>query len=382
MTTTVGSSGWEHGPLLISSEACRLGHQRTLTHEEARELAALRGSVQRAALGGAEVLAIPRGTPAGVIPLDERAVVIVQFLMRGGAGLSRAEETSPWWVSEEDWQLVEGSWQVEGELQLFDAMARVAAQAEGSTWGDEQRAQRYLSLPLTAGEYVVEWASFTCPTRDQIFFVRLRQAGYRPARPAEILPVPQYQTVTLTDAVVEQATALTFVGHGDGGPTVILSNSVRDAWLGVGDGGEQDHYRLACESMETFEFMGTQAFCLQEEGSTAVVTLEDGLLLPRWVAADSPAGVLGVALAASYQPVLRDGEPVYFESAGGRFTLQHAVDRGAHREEDAFEFELPAGRYRVEQIDAKGWLEWQGRVLHPSGDEEEVMVQAYRFRRV
>lgn len=162
---------------------------------------------------------------------------------------------------------------------------------------------------------------------------------------------------------------------------MILSHTILEKWQGVDSGEEPTHYDLACDSEETFTFEDTDAFSLQEEGSTAVVPYEDGILFPRWVGADSGAAVLAVALQASYEPILRDEEPLHFESKGGLYTLQHAADAGKETKY-TFTFELPAGRYVVEQLDVDGRCEWRGQALLPDGNRERTMVQAYRFRRV
>jgi hypothetical protein len=245
-----------------------------------------------------------------------------------------------------------------------------------------------LSVSLEPGTYVVEWANLTVPTRDMLTFVRLRKEGHVPARPDEVLPMPKVKELAASAEVIELAKTLVFVDHGDGGPTIILPNAVRGRWGGIQKiaGEEETHYDFACGNEETFEFDGHDAFCLQEVGSTAVLAVPEGLLLPRWVGADSKAGVLAVALQVPYKPVLDDDDdPVFFESKGGRFTLMHATEwTGAPEQfqQTSLEFEIPAGKYAVEQMDVDGRAEWKGKVNFPDGQSERSMVQAYRFRRL
>jgi len=196
--------------------------------------------------------------------------------------------------------------------------------------------------------------------------------------------------IRATDDIEERAKSLKFVDHGDGGPTIVISNQVRNKWFGVCNeagaavfGEEHTHYDDACDLAEVTEFEGQDAFVLEEEGSTAFVEKPDGFMLIRWVGADSNAGVLAVAEACSYAPVLRDDAPMLFTSVGGMYTLMHATDDGRALSDATYtfdEFEIPAGRYLVQQIDADGRCEWNGTVIYADGNED-VMVQAYRFVR-
>ena len=198
------------------------------------------------------------------------------------------------------------------------------------------------------------------------------------------------QELRVSGDVEERAGSLEFVGHGDGGPTILLSNESRPKWFGVCNeagepvyGKQPTHYDLACDSSEVLAFEGRDAFCLQEEGSTAFVPTADGFLLIRWVAADTPAAVLAVAEACSYAPMLRDDAPLFFTSGGGSYTLMHATEDGRKLDDAMWEyaeFEIPAGRYAVQEIDADGEPEWSGDVIFPDG-QEGAMVQAYRFMR-
>lgn len=385
----IGGFGWELGPVVIGSAALRQALQRKLTRDEAVELAGFEDPVCLHPLAGEQCIVLAGGKSTDVAKLDDKSAVFVRFVKWGDARLSSLDEVSPWWIDDDAWNPYDRSFHVSGELQAFDMMANALARSEpgenAEDYGDGERGQEYLSVDLEPGEYLVESATLTAPTGDKIAFVRLRQVGHEPVRPDEVLPIPQVKELACDERTIELAKGLKFIGHGDGGPTIILPNAVRDRWKGVtgGDeGGEGDHYQLACSSEETFEFAGLHAFCLQEVGATAVLPVAEGLLLPRWVGADSEAGVLAVALQVAYKPVLRNGEPLLFESQGGRFTLMHSVDSGAPETWDweSTEFEIPAGTYAVEQMDVDGRLEWQGSVVFPDGETEDSMIQAYRLR--
>jgi hypothetical protein len=190
--------------------------------------------------------------------------------------------------------------------------------------------------------------------------------------------------------VEDRAKSLKFIGHGDGGPTIMISNAARSRWFGVYNdagkpvyGEEHTHYDVACDSDEVLQFEGQDAFVLQEEGATAFVKTEDGFLLIRWVGADSEAAILGVSEACSYAPRLRDDAPLHFISAGGMYTLMHATEDGRRLDKAMWEydeFEIPAGRYGVQQLDVDGGHEWNGTVVFDSRSED-AMVGAYRFVR-
>ena len=385
---TIGGFGWERGPFVIGDAALRRSFQRRLTRDEAVELAGFKDTACVHELAGQQAVVLRGGKATDVVKLDDKSAVFVRFVKRGDARLSSLDEVSPWWVDDAAWNRCDQSLLVSGELQAFDMMAHVLAKSspdEEQDYGDGTRGDEYLSVTLEPGEYLVEWATLEVPTGDGLVFLRLRQPQHQPVRPAEVIPVPQVKELACTAEVSELAKSVKFVGHGDGGPTVILPNAVLDRWQGVmgGDAGaEGTHYDLACRSEETFQFAGLDAFCLQEVGATAGLPIKEGILLPRWVGADSKAGVLAAALQVKYQPVLRNGQPLLFESQGGRFTLKHAVDSGARETWDweSTEFEIPAGKYAVEQMDVDGGIEWTGLVVFPDGTTEDSMVQAYRLR--
>gem|GEM_PF-2049922 len=381
----IGGFGWELGPVVIGSDAQRRSFASSFGREEAVELSAIEDDARLMSLRGQPAILLNGGRSTDIIPLDDKCTVLVRFVKRGDAKLHEPEQVSPWWVPDDGWTPSEGTFDVSGELQVFDLMAQVLAQSEPGEERDyetEKRGERFLTVSLPPGRYEVETADFKAPTGNKLQFVRLRQRGHEPVRPNDVLPVPQVQQLSVTEQVLAQAKMLKFVGHGDGGPTVILPNAVRASWTGIEERDDGSHYELACDSEETFEFEGLDAFCLQEVGSTAVLTVPEGLLLPRWVGADSEAAVLAVALQVSYEPFLRDDAPLLFESKGGRFTLMHAVERGDSpgTNSEFFEFDLPAGKYAVEQMAIGDGVEWTGEVTFPDGSTEDSMVQAYRFR--
>lgn len=385
---TIGGFDAELGPFVIGDAALRRSFQRKLTRDEAVEFVRVKDTVRVTSLAGQPALVLRRGSATDVAKLDARSAVFVRFVKRGDARLSSLDEVSPWWVDDDAWTRCDQLFSVRGELQAFDTMAQVLAKSEPGEeedYGEGTRGDEYLSVTLEPGEYLVEWAKLTVPTRDELWFVRLRQAGHEPVRPAQVIPIPQVNQLECDAATIELAKSVKFIGHGDGGPTIILPNAVRDRWKGVAggdEGGEGTHYDLACRSEETLEFEGLHAFCLQEVGATGVLPVKEGVLLPRWVGADSKAGVLAAALQVEYQPVLKNGQPLLFESQGGRFTLMHSVDGGAPETWDweSTEFEIPAGKYAVEQMDVDGGIEWRGLVMFPDGKTEDSMIQAYRLR--
>lgn len=195
-------------------------------------------------------------------------------------------------------------------------------------------------------------------------------------------------TVTATPEVITRGAALSFIGHGDGGPTVIVPNAVLAKYWGVfdehgGDPGlENTHYNTVCDAELLMPFEGHELLVLQEEGSTAWVPDGDGGLLLRWVGADSGAALLAAVQGQSFTPAGRNGTDAVWTIPDGGLTFMHAVEDGrrpiAQRMWDSTAIELPPGRYAVEQL-ACG--EWRGTVAFPDGHVEEVMMMCYRLRR-
>ena len=200
-----------------------------------------------------------------------------------------------------------------------------------------------------------------------------------------------HKEIQVSDDVIQRAQKLKFISHGDGGPTLLLSNANRQKWFGVCNeagepvyGEEATHYDLACDSADVMPFEGEDAFCLQEEGATAFVATPDGFLLCRWVGADSSAAVLAAAEACAYVPQVRDGAPMRFTSVGGGYTLMHATEDGRKLDQAQWEHDelaIPAGSYTVLRLDSDGRAEWRGTLVFPDGRREEAMVQASRFVR-
>lgn len=387
--SSIGGFGWELGPIVVGHAPLCESYRRALTCAEASALVAIEGMATLVTLAGQSAVVLADGKSTAVMPIDARCAVLARFMEWGDARLSSVAEVSPWWIEDDAWVESEGALQVKGELVAFDAVANVRAQSasdDESDWGADKRGQTHLSLTLEPGEYVVESAALTVPTGDRLEFVRFRKRGHQPVRPADVLPVPQVKVHELTAEVVNRAKSLKFHGHGDGGPVIILSGSVIEQWRGIeepDDDDEGSHYDLACDSEETFTFADIDGFCLQEVGATAIVPLADGVLLPRWIGADSAAAVLGVALASDYRQLVRKEEPVWFQSQGGKYAMMHATDNGEPiAEGDTYTFTLPAGRYAVEVMNVDDSVEWNGTVRHLDGTEEGAMVQAYRLRRV
>lgn len=191
-------------------------------------------------------------------------------------------------------------------------------------------------------------------------------------------------TVTATPELIARAATLSFIGHGDGGPTVIVPNAVLAKYWGVfdehgGDPGlENTHYNSVCDAELVMPFEGHELLVLQEEGSTAWVPEGDGGLLLRWVGADSAAALLAAVEGQAFAPAC----PGPWTVPDGGLTFMHAVEDGrrpaAQRMWDSSEIALAPGRYAVEQL-ACG--EWQGSVAFPDGHVEDVMMMCYRLRR-
>ncbi len=196
-------------------------------------------------------------------------------------------------------------------------------------------------------------------------------------------------TVTATPEVITRAATLTFVSHGDGGPTVIVPNVVLAKYWGVfdeqgGDPGlENTHYNVVCDHELVMPFEGYELLALQEEGSTAWIPEGDGGLLLRWVGADSGAALLAAVQGQAFQGAGPDGTEMVWTVPGGGLTFMHAVEDGrrpvAQRMWESTAIDLPAGRYAVEQL-ACG--EWRGEVAFPDGHVEEAMMMCYRLRRI
>ncbi|MBX3204516.1 MAG: hypothetical protein KF764_05575 [Labilithrix sp.] len=205
--------------------------------------------------------------------------------------------------------------------------------------------------------------------------------------------------VMLTDAHHEQAKGLYFVGHGDGGPCVIVPRSSLTRYWGVFDeDGEScadshSHYQEAIDaSGALFRVGDDDVFVLHEEAGTSFVPSDGGGYLVRWVGAKSAAAVLGVALTQKYRPlelrrwrVPAGGLVLLHGTVDGR-TVTKAVDaaaaKGSSRPSKGEPFliiDLPAGEYAVDDLEAS---EFDGDVKHPDGSTERVMVRAFRLRRV
>lgn len=191
-------------------------------------------------------------------------------------------------------------------------------------------------------------------------------------------------TVTASPDVIARASQLTFVSHGDGGPTLILPNVVLAKYWGTLDASgnfpedfmSSTHYGQACNAGLIMPFEGQQVLVLQEEGSTAWVPEADGGLLLRWVGADSAAALLAAVQDQEFEPVAEWTVP-----AGG-LTFMHAVEDGRapadKRQWESVAIDLPAGEYAIEAL-ADG--EWSGGVAFPDGHVEDTMVQCYRVAR-
>ena len=191
----------------------------------------------------------------------------------------------------------------------------------------------------------------------------------------------------VTPAIAKAAEALTFVGQG--GPLVVLDAADADRWWGTLDEagktaprGTSDFETIACQVEGEVELAALSqrggapaalALMLGTPDMAAFHPMPHGLLLLRWVGADTAAGLLAAALALdpdAFDPV---GELV----VSGELWMFEATEDA--RDPRGFLYpwtriSLPAGRYAVSASQ-----EWEGFVQGPAGDEE-VMVSALRFR--
>ena len=203
--------------------------------------------------------------------------------------------------------------------------------------------------------------------------------------------------LVLTDAHREQAKELYFVGHGDGGPCVIVPRSVLTRYWGAfdedGESCTDSHYQEATDANGALFRVGDEdVFVLHEVAGTSFVPSDSGGFLVRCVGAKSAAAVLGVALTQAYRPlelrkwrVPAGGLVLLHGTVDGR-TITKALDAAAaegrsrpSKGEPFLIIDLPAGEDAVDELEVR---EFGGDVEHPDGSVERVMVQAFRLRRV
>jgi hypothetical protein len=184
-----------------------------------------------------------------------------------------------------------------------------------------------------------------------------------------------------------------FVGS-HGGPILVVPKAHVQMWWGCYDehgehvfGRAPTDYDRACEDGDlpfTIPLRDAPegdpqrwALVLEAPDNSAFHPTEDGVLVVRWVGADTAAGLLSVALQVPDSEWERDvlelevapGGLCMFDSSGdGR--RPDAIDNGVA------EVDLAPGRYTVDRI-----VEIETDVEHRDGTVEDLMVQLVRLRR-
>lgn len=182
--------------------------------------------------------------------------------------------------------------------------------------------------------------------------------------------------IEATPEHVARGSALVFIGHGDGGPNVIIPNVVLDRYTGAEgfDDGDSD-YEDVCDAGLVMPFEDHELLVLQEEGSTTWIPEGDGGLLLRWVGADSGAALLAAVQGAAFTPVGIWNVP------DGGLTLMHATEDGRVPPEERYLAWMPialrAGRYMIEELVGGAW---NGSVAFPDGHVEKTTMMCYRLR--
>ena len=199
--------------------------------------------------------------------------------------------------------------------------------------------------------------------------------------------------VTATEEHHQTAEGLHFVG---GELLVLVARAHLTEYWGCndedGEYSDDSHYEEICAAEGLHcEVAGNPVLSLQTPDSTAFLPTETGGYLLRWIGADSAAGVLSVALQQPYQALgertwtVPEGGVVLFAGTADRREMEPLVaqalaDGKSHlpKGEPFLHIALPSGAYEIDQLEGR---EFRGKVRHPSGELESLMVQSFRLRR-
>jgi hypothetical protein len=185
-----------------------------------------------------------------------------------------------------------------------------------------------------------------------------------------------------------------FVGS-HGGPILILPEAFLNRWWGVfNDEGkpvyqqESTDYDRACVggdlplkiSLRDASPGDTHSWALVLEcpDPSQFVPIENGVLVVRWVGAETTSGLLSVALQVPEAMWELDCLRLEVPS-GGLAMLDSAGDgrRPGDLDNGLGRIDLTPGTYAIDRL-----VEVDTTVEHPAGNDEEVMTQLIRFRLV
>lgn len=188
--------------------------------------------------------------------------------------------------------------------------------------------------------------------------------------------------VPLSSLAVKLASSVTFADS-EGGPLVVMSESLAPSWNGVCDAQGNaifgtapcDYDRACAAAFDTIAVGDREALVLEEPNNSAFIPIEGGAMIVSWVGADDAETLITAALA------LDDGafgkELPDLEHDGGRLLMFDSAARGAALDASRVaSIALAAGTYGATLCG-----EWNGSVTGSDGMTHEVLVQALRLRR-
>lgn len=186
----------------------------------------------------------------------------------------------------------------------------------------------------------------------------------------------------LNPEAVKLASSLAFADS-EGGPLIIMSESLAPAWNGVFDdqgnaifGSAPCDYDRACSvTFNTLDVGDREALVMEEPNNSAFIPIEGGALIVTWAGADDADTLVTAALALDDEAF--SDELPDLEHDGGKLLIFDSASRGSALDpKRVASIELPAGTYHATLC-----LEWAGQVTGSDGQPHDVMVQALRLRR-